>query len=94
MNVSPTIANTAMTTANTEYSYTLPNFTTQFSIKLRDQGWPLKIAVVSGESGTTYITVPPGGTWSQDLKAAVTSTILYFQCEEGSMTAEIISWQN
>ena len=43
----PTINNTAMTTANTEYSYAFPGGTKAFSIKLESLNALLKIAFVS-----------------------------------------------
>lgn len=93
MNVEPTVANVALTAA-TEASYNLPNFTVQFTIKVRSTTATLQLAVVSGESGTTYITVPPGsGGWTETIKGRAAALTLYFQSNE-TTTAEIISWHN
>ena len=86
----PTIVNVDITLANTEYSYTLPAKTRKFTIKLRDPGYPLKLAIVESGSGTTYVNIPQGGTHMEDdIKVPLT---LYFQSITGSMVAEIISW--
>jgi|TARA_Y100000310_G_scaffold107269_2_gene105739 thiamine pyrophosphokinase len=86
----PTIENTAMTTANTEYSYKLQAGTRKFTIKLRDVGYPLKLAMVESGSGTTYVNIVQGQTYTvDDIKVPLT---LYFQSTTGSMVAEIISW--
>ena len=81
----------AMATQNTEYSYTLPAKTKKFKIKLRDPGYPLKLAIVAGTSGTTYVNIPNGGSHQQE-DIRFPNTILYFQSTIGSMVAEIISW--
>ena len=89
--VRPTIANTTMTSADTEYNYTLPAGTIRFEIKLRAQNALLKLSFVSGESGTTYITIPYGASYSEiDAKAG--SRVLYFQSPTASQIAEIKSW--
>ncbi len=86
----PTIVNVDITLADTEYSYALPAKTRKFTIKLRDPGYPLKLAVVESGSGTTYVNIPQGGTHTEDdIKVPLT---LYFQSSQGSMTAEILSW--
>lgn len=87
----PTIANVAMTSANTEYPYTFPVGTTRFEIKLRNVGVPLKICFVSSGSGTTYKNLPAGQTYKEDnIKKG--PNILYFQSASANQVAEIISW--
>jgi len=86
----PTIENTAMTDANTEYSYAFPSGTTRFTIKLRNVGYPLKLAMVASGSGTTYINIANGQTYREkNIKGSIT---LYFQSPRAAMTAEILSW--
>lgn len=93
INVEPTVANVALT-ANTEGSYALPNFTVSFTIKFRSTTSTGRIAVVSGETGTTYITIPPGsGGWSQEIKGRSAALTIYIRSNETD-TAEIISWHN
>lgn len=84
----PTITNITLTLANTEYSYALPEGTKEFWLKLREEGYPLKVAMVLGDSGTTYFIIQNGEVHREEnLKGAIT---LYFQCPASSQTAEII----
>ena len=88
----PTIANTAMTTANEEYSYDIPAGTKRFEIKLRAINAYFKLAFVSGASGTTYITIPYGATYVEiDVKAGPIT--LYFQSPTATQVAEIKTWK-
>ena len=89
--VRPTIANTTMTTADTEYSYTLPANTIRFEMKLRASNAKFKLSFVSGESGTTYMTIPEGGVYGE-LDAKAGSRVLYFQSPTASQTMETKSW--
>lgn len=87
-----TIANTAMTTANTEYSYDIPAGTKRFSIKLRALNALLKLAFIESASGTTYITIPYGETYTEnDVKAGPFT--LYFQSPTAAQVAEIKTWK-
>lgn len=87
----PTIANVTMTDANTEYSYAVPAHAKRFEIKLRSLNALLKMAFNSGESGTTYITIPYGASYSeQDVK--VGGRTLYFQSPTAAQTAEVKVW--
>lgn len=86
----PLIANQDMSIPNYEYSYELPRNTRKFQIKPRQQNAEIKLAFVSGESGTNYVTVPPGGYW-HDLVGMMNQTI-YFQTETEGTIAEIEAW--
>lgn len=93
MNVEPTIANKTLT-ADTEANYALPDFTVSFTIKFRSTTSTGRIAVVSGETETNYITIPPGsGGWTQEIKGRSAAVTLYIRSNEAD-TAEIISWHN
>lgn len=86
----PTLANVSMPSANTEYEYALPAGTREFWLKLRTVGYPMQVAMVSGESNTTYFTVTSGKIHKEtDLKPAAT---LYFRSTQANMVAEIISF--
>lgn len=88
----PVINNTTMTSADTEYSYDIPAGTKRFEIKLRALNALLKLAFTSGESGTTYITIPYGASYlEEDVKAGPIT--LYFQSSSASQVAEIKSWR-
>jgi hypothetical protein len=86
----PTVDTVSMTSANTEYSYELPQHTQEFWLKLRAIGYDMKVAMVAGESGTTYFTIRSGEIHKEKTKAS--KTTLYFQSPEAAMTAEILSF--
>lgn len=86
----PTIANISAITSGTEYSYTFPTNTKKFMLKTRDSA-RLQFSYISGQSGTTYITVSSGSTYYlENLK--LTSTTIYFQTNKNGETVEIESW--
>lgn len=87
----PTIANVAMTLANTEYSYTLPDFTKKFIIKLRSVGAPVQICFVSGNSNTLYVNLANGKSYMEENIKGKGSQ-LFFRSSSADQTAEIISW--
>lgn len=87
----PTLANTTMTSADTEYSYTFPAGTQKFRIKLRALNALLKVAFASGQSGTTYITIPYGD--DLVMEAKVGGATIYFQSPTASQVAEIETWK-
>ncbi len=60
-----TVDNLTLTTADTEYSYTMPNGTLYFTIKARTSA-AFKIAFSANASGSTYETVPAGAQWYSD----------------------------
>ncbi len=88
---SPTIANVVCILANTEYSYTLPPTTKQFEIGPRGVS-TLKFAVISGASGTTYVTIGSGDTRKFDAISLTLGLTVYFQSTKAGETVEIISW--
>lgn len=91
MNARPTIVNVSMTLASTEYSYSLPAGTKRFSFKLRDAGADCQVAFVQGESGTTYVNLPGGRTYSEsEIKGG--GNVLRFRSASAGQTAEILSW--
>ena len=92
MESKPTVANVAMTLANTEYSYEIPAGTKRFMIKLRNVGYPLQLCVVSGESNTTYYNIANGKT-HEEKEVKGQGTTLYFRTTAASQVAEIISFK-
>jgi hypothetical protein len=86
----PTVANVAMASAGTEYSYALPASTKKFYIKLRDASATMQLAFSAGTSGTTYVTVHRGNWFGEE--GLTTSVTLYFQSDVAAQTAEIVSW--
>lgn len=82
------IENVSMPLANTEYSYEIPKGARKFSIKLRELGYVLQVCFISGISGTTYITLDNGKTYTEnDFKGGGT---LYFRSNKASQVAEIL----
>lgn len=87
----PTIYNVAMTTSGTEYSQALPLYVRKFTFQLRGSN-DCKFCFTSGESGTKYVTIKSGSSYSEeDLSSAFIIT-LYFQSPADSQVAEIIVW--
>ncbi|MEE9117850.1 MAG: hypothetical protein V3U02_04545 [Calditrichia bacterium] len=91
----PTTANVAMPSADTEYSYTLPVGTKQYEIQLRDAN-SMKLLVGdvddAGDSGTTFITVPSDSMHYEQGIDTHAGVILYFQSPAASQIAEIVTW--
>lgn len=86
----PTIANVSLTAA-TEGSYALLAGTNRFLIKLRATNATLQLAFVSGESNTTYITIPAGSSLEvTEIKGTAITLYLYTALAQ---TAEIVTWQ-
>lgn len=87
----PTIYNVAVTLANTEYSQALSASTKRFSIKMRGFS-DLKLAYVSGQSGTIFITIPGGSSYEEINLAGTTALTLYFQSPSASQDVEVVQW--
>lgn len=85
----PTIYNVSVPLANTEVSQALSASVKRFTIRVRGES-RLKLAFVSGQSGTNYITIPPGCTYTED-EINFTGT-LYFQTVKASQIVEILEW--
>ena len=87
-----TAANTTvtMTSANTEYSWTIPNGVAAFTVKCRG-AYDVKCAFTSGASGTTYFTIPSGSTY-YETNVSSYGNVLYMQCATAAQVMEIIYW--
>lgn len=86
---SPTIYNVSVTLANTEYSQALSANTKAFTIKVRGTG-SIKLAFTSGQSGTNYLTIHGGSTYSAG--SIDYSGSLYFQSPKAAQLVEIVAW--
>lgn len=94
---SVTLANVAMSAANTEYSYTFPSTTVAWELRLRSTDVPLLIAYVTGKlptsgDGSAYFSVPAyyvqtnsGVDWG--------GKTIYIQTGTASQTLEIIVYR-
>lgn len=83
------IRNLTLVDANTEYSQALSEGASYFEIKARSLTADLKISFVSGESGTTYFSIPGGGTWYTKGRIPATITV-YAQSPTSGAVVEII----
>ena len=93
-----TTVNIPMLTANTEYSYTLPQGCNRFSLKLRGTSATLKMFIgdssQTGLSGTTYMTIPANTIYYENDINSVYGTTLFVQANEAAQVAELILWNN
>jgi hypothetical protein len=84
-----TMTNLVLTLAATEYDYTLPAGTARFVVQARTAA-DVKMGVNQGESGTNYITIKSGASYSED--GLTTNQTLHFQTATAGTIMEIISW--
>ena len=94
----PTVYNTTLTNANTEYSRALPSFCRGVKLMARPLGNgdlpDIKLAFISGDSGTTYLTIPGGYrdfTLPENM-CAVGVLTLYMQSASAGVVVEILAW--
>lgn len=84
----PTIYNLTLTSADTEYSQSLPEYVTKIMIKARSTTSTIKLAWVSGQSGSTYITIPANQTyWDDYVGASLTAFV------QSSTAGEVVEFQ-
>lgn len=88
----PIIANIPIVAANTEYSYTFPTATKQFSLKDRDGNSKIRIAYISGDTATNYRTVEMGSIYGVNSISTAASFTIYFQSNKATRVLEIVSW--
>lgn len=88
-NTTPTIFNVSLPLAATEVSQALPASTKNFILRARGKS-SVQIAYTVGQSGTTYVTIPPGGVYED--KNFYTSQTLYIQSNKAGETVELIAF--
>lgn len=87
--VSAIILNIILTDANTEYSFSIPNYTRSFSIKTRNVSHSVKISFTEGQSDSVYVTLGDV-TWSEiNVLAGLT---IYTQSPNAGCVLEVILW--
>lgn len=84
-----TFYNLSIPSSNTEVSQALPTNTKKFIFKSRSKG-TIKLSHTSTESGTKYITIPPGSVY-EDINL-YTSLTIYIQSSKAGDTLEIIAY--
>lgn len=82
-----------LTLANTEYTLSLPKNVARFTLQARTAA-DVKLATVSGQSGTTYITVKSGSALSEDLVDTDAGLSLYLQSANAGTVVEVLYWQS
>lgn len=87
----PSIQNVSLTLASTEYTITIPSNSVEFSIRTRKDS-KLQLAFNSTESGTTFITIWPGETYTETALTSTASLTLYVQSSKANEILEIWSW--
>lgn len=85
----PIVYNVSVPLANTEVSQALNASTKRFTIRVRGTS-KMQLAFAAGTSGTVFITLPAGTTYTED-GINFTGT-LYFQTEKASQVVEILEW--
>lgn len=83
------VENVTISLADTEQSHSFPANTKCFMLKPRGTG-KLKLSMSSGQSGTTYWTVPAGTYYSSPMLS--TSPTIYFQSPTAGLVLELFSW--
>ena len=86
----PYIYNKTLTTENTEYDQALPAGTKRFTLQART-AVDVKLCFTDGESGTTYLTVKSGSSYSEDM-LDLSSKTLRLQCGTGGTVVEVVAW--
>jgi hypothetical protein len=88
--VTPIITNKSITTANVEESHSFQTGVKKFIIRARDNS-KLQIAFNSGDSGSTFVTIPRGNAFTQE-GLNPSSLVLYVQSDKSGSIVEILEW--
>ena len=86
----PTIYNISMPLAGNEYSQLLSNGTKKILVRMRNRA-KLRIAFVSGDTFTLWVTVEPGAVYFEE-NLDLNGATIYLQSQEASQVAEILEW--
>ena len=86
----PVIYNLELTDANTEYSQALPANTVKYALQCRSAD-DIKLSFTAGESGSKYITVHSGKSFS-DVIVSGSPPTLYLQAETAGVVVEVVAW--
>lgn len=89
---SPTIINLSLPTAGTEYSQLIPLSVKKFMLRSRLSG-RLQVAYISGQTNTTFLTISPGCTYTEEGLAATSPLTLYVNSSKPSDVLELILWE-
>ncbi len=85
------IDNLPMPFANTEYSYTFPLSCRSFEVRARNSA-KMQLSHISGQSASTYVTIPAGASYSRSSRKSGTELTLHLQANKTNEVLEIIYW--
>lgn len=90
--VSPVISNTTSPgTSFTEFSVVIPISTKRFSLQSRGNS-RLQLSYIMGASGTTFLTIYPGTTYTEEGLNLTGALTIYLQASKASEIVEAVSW--
>lgn len=89
----PTIFNLTLTDANTEYSQAIPANARKVLVRERTGGADLKLAYISGESGSNFVTIQSGAAKAID-NVYMKDLTLYLQSPTATVVVEIEVWSD
>lgn len=87
----PTMYNVTLTSANTEYSRSVPEKARKVFIRERSGLVAVKLAYASGQSGSTYLTIP-AGTQKPLENCFLSGVVLYMQSGVPGTVVEVEVW--
>lgn len=87
----PTIYNVNLVLAGNEYSQVLNNAVKKLLIRVRTGDATLRLAFVSGNTNTVYVTVPRGTNYFEE-NLDLSGVTIYLQSDVSARVAEILEW--
>jgi len=89
--VSPVVTNIPVASSGTETSFVFPVGTKKIFMKVRDNA-RLQLSFTSGQSGTNYVTIPPGANYCEPSLNLTSSLTAYFQVSKAAQVVEVLYW--
>ena len=86
----PAVYNLSMPLSGTEYSQALSAGTKRILVRMRVKA-AAKLAFVSGDSGTLFLTLNPGTVFIEE-NLDLNGVTIYLQSNEANQVAEILEW--
>jgi len=87
---SPTILNTPMATAGTEYNIDLPITVRRFTLKSRE---PALLKLAYSPSSASYITLKPGSVYTEENLVTPVALSLYIKSNKDNTVIETVYWE-
>lgn len=89
--ITPTIVNVPMAVAGTEYNFTFPVSTKQFTVRTRLAA-KLQLSYTLGATNTVFITAPRGTDYYETGLALIAPVTLYFLSDVAANVLEVTYW--